>query len=208
MGLCPRIGGLREELACDAWALVPERPGRAGEQGVDVAQAAVEGAEAIRAELPRSRVLAESELRLARPGFGFEQLARAGDGVALVVEQVADAQGHLDIAAAEEALAGAALVGPKLWELGLPEAEDGGLHIAEAGGPRRCGNRVCPGYGRRRRWARRRWAGWWGRADAKAVRRVTTGRSAMLRGPSCCSVIAPSVAWRGATREVVFSSRV
>ena len=66
-------------------------------------------------------------------GFGGEDLAGAGDGVALVVEEALDAEGHLDVALAVEALAGAALVGLELGEFGLPEAEDVGGNIAELG---------------------------------------------------------------------------
>jgi hypothetical protein len=65
------------------------------------------------------------------PGLGREGLAGAGDGVALVVEQALDAERHLDVALAVEALAGAAFVGLELRELGLPEAEDVGGDIAQ-----------------------------------------------------------------------------
>ena len=66
-------------------------------------------------------------------GLGGEDLAGAGDGVALVVEQALDAEGHFDVALAVEALAGAAFVGLELGELGLPEAEDVGGDVAELG---------------------------------------------------------------------------
>ena len=58
--------------------------------------------------------------------------ARAGNGVSLVLEEGLDAQGHLDIAAAVEALSGATLVGLELRELTLPKAQDVGGDLAEA----------------------------------------------------------------------------
>ena len=64
-------------------------------------------------------------------GLGGEGLAGAGDGVALVVEQALDAESHFDVALAVEALAGAALVGLELRELGLPETQDVGGDIAQ-----------------------------------------------------------------------------
>ena len=63
----------------------------------------------------------------------FEDLASAGDGVALVVEEALDAQGHFDVAAAVETLAGAAFVRLELWEFALPETEDVGRDVAEFG---------------------------------------------------------------------------
>jgi len=64
-------------------------------------------------------------------GLGGEGLAGAGDGIALVVQQALDAEGHLDVALAVEALAGATFVGLKLGELSLPEAQDVGGDIAQ-----------------------------------------------------------------------------
>lgn len=75
----------------------------------------------------------ESELRLFVFELGFEDLSRAGNGVALVVEELLDAKGHFDIAAAVEALAGSALVGFELGEFTLPEAQDVGWNVAEFG---------------------------------------------------------------------------
>src|SRR5581483_793930 len=69
--------------------------------------------------------------RFARLGLILEDLARAGDRVALVVEQALDAQRHLDVALPVEALAGAAFVGLELRELGLPEAQYVGGDLAE-----------------------------------------------------------------------------
>jgi len=66
-------------------------------------------------------------------GLGLEDLAGAGDGVALVVEEALDVEGHLDVALAVEALAGASLVGLELGEFSLPEAQNIGRNIAEAG---------------------------------------------------------------------------
>ena len=76
---------------------------------------------------------AEVELRLFVTEFGLEDLAGAGDGVALVVEEGLDAEDHLDVAAAVEALAGAAFVGLELGKFALPEAEDVGGQVAEFG---------------------------------------------------------------------------
>jgi len=64
-------------------------------------------------------------------GFSGEDLAGAGDGVALVIEQALDAESHLDVALAVEALAGAAFIGLELRELSLPETEDIGGDIAQ-----------------------------------------------------------------------------
>jgi hypothetical protein len=65
-------------------------------------------------------------------GFGLEDLAGTGNGVALVVEEALDAEGGFDVALAVEALACAAFVGLELVEFGLPEAEDVGGDVAEA----------------------------------------------------------------------------
>lgn len=64
-------------------------------------------------------------------GFLGEDLAGAGDGVALVVQEALDAERQLHVALAVEALAGAALVGPHLGEFGFPEAEDVGFDAAQ-----------------------------------------------------------------------------
>ena len=66
-------------------------------------------------------------------GFGGEDLAGAGDGVALFVEEALDAEGHLDVALAVEALARATLVGLELRELCFPETENVGRDIAQLG---------------------------------------------------------------------------
>ena len=63
----------------------------------------------------------------------FEDLAGAGDGVSLVVEKALDSQGHFNVAAAVEALAGAAFVRLELRKLALPEAENVGRDVAEPG---------------------------------------------------------------------------
>ena len=90
------------------------------------------------AELPgidawRAVVDGEGELRFFLFQLCLEDLACAGNGVALVVEEAFDAQGHLDVATAIEALAGAAFVGFELRKLALPEAQDVGGNIAEPG---------------------------------------------------------------------------
>jgi hypothetical protein len=66
-------------------------------------------------------------------GFGGEDLAGAGDGVALVVEQALDAQSHLDVSLAIQALAGATFVWLELRELCLPETEHVGGDVTELG---------------------------------------------------------------------------
>lgn len=75
----------------------------------------------------------KGQLRFAVPEFAFEDLPGAGDGVALVVEETLDAQGHFDVATSIEALAGAAFVRLELRELALPEAKDVGGDVAEFG---------------------------------------------------------------------------
>ena len=64
--------------------------------------------------------------------FLCELLAGAGDSVAFAVDELLDAEGEFDIAAAIEALARATLVGFKLGKLALPEAQDIGRDIAQA----------------------------------------------------------------------------
>src|SRR6185312_1675733 len=76
---------------------------------------------------------AEGKLRLFVAKFGFEDLARAGNGVALVVKKRLDTQHHLDVAAAVEALAGAAFVRLKLGKFAFPETKDVCRKIAELG---------------------------------------------------------------------------
>ena len=66
-------------------------------------------------------------------GFGGEYLAGSRDGIALVIQETLDAEGHLDVALTVEALAGSTFIGLELRELSFPEAEDVGGHIAELG---------------------------------------------------------------------------
>jgi len=75
----------------------------------------------------------ERELRGFLLELAFDDLACAGDGVALVVEERFDVECSLYVAAPVEALAGAALIGPELGKLALPEAEDVGGDVAEFG---------------------------------------------------------------------------
>jgi hypothetical protein len=75
----------------------------------------------------------EGELRFLLFELTFEDLASTGDSVALVVEEGFDAEGHLDVATAVEALASAAFVGLELGELALPETEDVGGDLAQPG---------------------------------------------------------------------------
>lgn len=63
-----------------------------------------------------------------------ELLARAGNGVALTMDELLDAEREFNIAAAIETLAGAALGGAKLREFFLPETQDISLYAAEARG--------------------------------------------------------------------------
>lgn len=78
----------------------------------------------------------EFGLRLAAVFLDFlcELLPGAGDGVALAMDELFDAQDELDIFAPVESLAGAALGGPELRELFLPETQDIGFYAAEARG--------------------------------------------------------------------------
>ena len=62
-----------------------------------------------------------------------ESLAGAGDGSSLAVDQALDFQNQFNVAAAVEALAGSALGGLELGELRLPEAQDVGLEVDDAG---------------------------------------------------------------------------
>ena len=75
----------------------------------------------------------KGELGLLLLQLCLEDLARAGDGVALVVEEAFDAQRHFDIATTIETLAGTAFVGFELRKLALPEAQDVGWDVAEFG---------------------------------------------------------------------------
>jgi hypothetical protein len=65
------------------------------------------------------------------PEFAFEDLTGTGDGVALVVKEALDTEGHFDVAAAIETLASAAFVRLELREFALPEAEHIGGNVAE-----------------------------------------------------------------------------
>ena len=109
------------------------RAGGLREQGVKIAKIFLEFAELAGVDAQWGVVDGESELRLFLLELGFEDLARAGNGVALVVEEILDAQGHFDVAAAIETLAGAAFVGFEVGELALPEAQDIGGNVAEFG---------------------------------------------------------------------------
>ena len=59
-------------------------------------------------------------------------LTRAGERIALGVDQVLDLQGQFNVMAAVEALAGAALFGFELGKLRLPKAQDIGFDAADA----------------------------------------------------------------------------
>src|SRR5215469_11885095 len=63
-------------------------------------------------------------LGLLLPVCPFQRLAGTGDGVTLAMHQPLDLESEFNLAAAVQALAGAALVGLQLRELRLPETED------------------------------------------------------------------------------------
>jgi len=98
---------------------------------VQVAQLFLEFAELFRWNAGCSFGDAEVELRFLVAKLGLEDLAGAGDGVALVVEKGLDAEDHLDVPAAVETLAGATFVRLELGKFALPEAEDIGRQVAE-----------------------------------------------------------------------------
>jgi hypothetical protein len=75
----------------------------------------------------------EGELGFLLLQLGFEDLPRAGNGVALVIEKAFDAQSHFHVATAVQTLPGAALMGFELRKLTLPETQDVGGNIAEPG---------------------------------------------------------------------------
>ena len=100
---------------------------------MEIAKIFLEFAKLARIDVWRGVVDGEGELRFLLLQLGFEDLPRAGDGVALVVEKAFDAQSHLDVTAAVETLSGAALVGFELRKLALPETEDIGWNVAESG---------------------------------------------------------------------------
>jgi hypothetical protein len=105
--------------------------GRLGEQSVQIAKVFLEFAELACVDGRWGVIDGEGELRLFLFQLGFEDLAGAGDRVALAVEEAFDAQSHLDVAAAIETLAGTAFVRFELRELALPETKDIGWDVAE-----------------------------------------------------------------------------
>ena len=104
-----------------------------GEQSVEVAKVFLKFAELACADARGGVVNGEGQLRLFLFQLSFEDLTRAGDGVALAVEKALDAERHLNVAATIETLAGAPFVGFELRELALPEAQDVGWDITEPG---------------------------------------------------------------------------
>ena len=106
---------------------------RLGEQGVQVAEILVQFLELARVDTGAWAFDGQGQLRLSMFELTFEDLTGAGDGVALVVEETLDTEGHFDVAAAVETLAGAAFVRFELRKLALPEAEDVGGNVAELG---------------------------------------------------------------------------
>jgi hypothetical protein len=107
--------------------------GRLREKGVKVAKIFLDFAELSRVDILRGVVDGESKLRFPLFQLGFEDLTCAWNSVALVVKEALDAQGHFNVAAAIETLAGAALVRFELGKLALPESQDVGWDIAEPG---------------------------------------------------------------------------
>ena len=106
---------------------------RLREQGVKVAEILVQFLQPARIDAGSGSFNGQSELRLSMLELTFKDLTGAGDGVSLAVEKAFDAQGHFDVAAAVETLAGAAFVRFELREFALPEAEDVGGNVAEFG---------------------------------------------------------------------------
>jgi hypothetical protein len=100
---------------------------------VEIAEIFLEFAKLTGIDVGGGVVDGEGELRFLLLQLRFEDLPRARDRVALAVEEAFDAQSHLDVATAVEALAGAALVGFELREFTLPEAQDVGWNVAESG---------------------------------------------------------------------------
>jgi hypothetical protein len=105
--------------------------GRLREEGVEIAKVFLELAKLAGIDGRWRVVDSEGELRLFLFQLGLEDLAGAGNGVALAVEEAFDAEGHLDVATAIETLAGAPFVGLELGEFALPEAQDVGRDVAE-----------------------------------------------------------------------------
>jgi hypothetical protein len=104
-----------------------------GEHGEELAEVFLEFFELLVGGGDRTLGHGEGELRGVVLHLALDGLAGAGDGVALVVEEGFYAEGGFDVAAAVEALAGAAFVGFELGEFALPEAEDVGGNVAETG---------------------------------------------------------------------------
>jgi hypothetical protein len=130
---CGVVGGIRGAGSADG-VDGGSRCRGFGEQGEKIAEIFLEFAELAVVGLRGGGVVdAEGELRLFLAEFALEDLAGAGDGVALVVEEGFDAEGHFDVAAAIEALASSAFVGFKLGKFALPETEHVGGDLAEPG---------------------------------------------------------------------------
>jgi hypothetical protein len=102
------------------------------EKGVEIAEIFLEFAKLAGVEV-RGAVVDECELGFFLLQLGLEDLPRAGNGIALVIEEAFDAQSHFNIAAAIETLPGAPFVGFELRKLALPEPQDLGWNVAESG---------------------------------------------------------------------------
>jgi len=101
------------------------------EQGMEVAKLFLEFAQLLAVSGRSGALDGKRKLRFLLAELALDDLAGAGDGVALVVEKGLDVEGGLYIAAAIETLAGAAFVRLELGKLALPEAEDVGGNVAE-----------------------------------------------------------------------------
>ena len=135
-------------------------------------------------------VTQQGELRFLLFRFDFEELPRAGDRIALIVQEPLDAEGHLDVATTEETLTGSALVGLELRELAFPEAKDVGGDVAEPGDLADAESRVCRGSPRAL-WTWRRCG--WRRAASGLVDggpcHTPIESEVRCKGSSCCWIV-------------------
>ncbi len=104
-----------------------------GEQLMDLAELFLEGSQFLGIRSGGGVRDEQREQRFFVFELGFDGLTCAGDGVALVVEEGLDAERGFDVATAIETLSGAAFVWTEMRKLTLPEAEDVGWDLAEAG---------------------------------------------------------------------------
>ena len=98
-----------------------------------VAEVSLQLANALGVDVEACVENSEGKLRLAVAQLCLDGLACSWDRVSLVVEEAFDAERGFYIAAAVEALSGAAFVGLELGKFALPETEDVGWDVAQAG---------------------------------------------------------------------------